>query len=74
MTAHQCASHWLLSKLSGTLTLQLNHAAYNLDLAPSDYFLIRNQKYHLRETWFADDGSLSRHGVRVKTENSIFRA
>jgi len=28
------------------------------DLAPSDYFLIRNLKYHLRRTWFIDDESL----------------
>jgi len=35
--------------------VQLNHPAYNLDLAPSNYFLIRNLKYCLRGTWFIDD-------------------
>ena len=31
--------------------VQLNHPAYSLDLAPSNYFLIKNLKYHLRGTW-----------------------
>ena len=39
-------------------SVQLNHPAYSLDLAPSDYFLIRNLTYHLRGTWFLDDESL----------------
>jgi len=38
--------------------VQLNHPAYSLDLAPSNYFLIRNLKYRLRGTWFIDDKSL----------------
>jgi len=32
--------------------VQLNHPAYSPDLAPSDYFLIRNLKYRLRGTWW----------------------
>jgi len=28
------------------------------DLAPSNYFLIRNLKYHLPGTWFTDDESM----------------
>jgi len=52
--------------------VQLNHPAYGPDMAPSDYFLIRNLKYRL--TWSTDDESLSRHGLGVKAENSIFRA
>ena len=38
--------------------VQLNHPAYSLDLAPSNCFLIRNLKYHLRGTWFIHDESL----------------
>jgi len=38
--------------------VQLNHPAYSLDWAPSNYFLIRNLKYRLRGTWFIDDESL----------------
>jgi len=38
--------------------VQLNHPAYSLDLAPSDYFLIRNLKYCFRGAWFMDDESL----------------
>jgi len=38
--------------------VQLNHPAYSLHLAPSNYFLIRNLKYCLRVTWFIDDESL----------------
>ena len=50
MTMHQHTSHWLLSKLSATELVQLNHPAYSLDLAPSNYFLVRNLKYHLHES------------------------
>ena len=39
-------------------SVQLNHPAYNPDLTPSDYYLFRNPKCHLRGTRFADDGSL----------------
>ena len=38
--------------------VQLNHPAYSPDLAPSNYFQIRNLKYRLRRTWFIDDESL----------------
>jgi len=31
--------------------VQLNHPGYSLDLARSNYFLIRNLKYRLRGTW-----------------------
>jgi len=37
--------------------VQLNHPAYSLDLAPSNYILI-NLKYRLRRTRFIDDESL----------------
>jgi len=39
--------------------VQLNHPAYSPDFAASDYFLIRNLKYHLRGTSFTDDESLT---------------
>ena len=32
--------------------VQLHHPACSLDLAASNYFLVRNLKYHLRGTWF----------------------
>ena len=38
--------------------VQLNHPVCSPDSAPSDYFLIRNRKYHLRGTWFTDYDSL----------------
>ena len=38
--------------------VQLNHPAYSLVLAPSNYFLIKNLKYRLRGTWFIDDEEL----------------
>ena len=34
---------------------QLNHLPYSPDLAPSDYYLFRNLKSHLRGTRFWDD-------------------
>ena len=37
---------------------QLNHAPYSPDLAPSDYYLFRNLKSHLRGTRFRDDDEL----------------
>jgi len=39
----------------GCKFVQLNHPAYSSHFAASDYFLIRNLKYHLRGTWFTDD-------------------
>jgi len=54
----QCTSHWLPSKLSVTEFVQLNYPACSPDLAPSDYFLIRNLKSHLCGTWFIDAESL----------------
>jgi len=47
MTMHQRTSHWLLSKLCNCGFVQLNHPAYSLDLAPSNYVLVRNLKYRL---------------------------
>jgi len=49
--------------------VQLNHPAYSLDLAPSNYFLIRN----LHGTWFIDDESL-KMGVKAwsNSQNRIF--
>ena len=37
---------------------QLNHPPYSPDLAPSDYYLFRNLKSHLRGTRFSDDDEL----------------
>ena len=37
---------------------QLNHPPYSPDLAPSDYYLFRNLKSHLRGTRFWDDDEL----------------
>ena len=37
---------------------QLNHPPYCLDLVPSDYYLFRNLKSHLRGTRFRDDDEL----------------
>ena len=37
---------------------QLNHPPYSPDLAPSDYYLFRNLKSHLRGTRFRDDDKL----------------
>ena len=37
---------------------QLNHPPYSPDLAPSDYFLFRNLKSHLRGIRFSDDDGL----------------
>ena len=34
---------------------QLNHPPYSPDLAPSDYYMFRNLKSHLRGTRFRDD-------------------
>jgi len=38
--------------------VRLNRPAYSLHLAPSNYFLIRNLKYHFRGSGFIDDESL----------------
>ena len=37
---------------------KLNHQPYSPDLAPSDYYLFRNLKSHLRGTRFPDDDEL----------------
>ena len=37
---------------------QLNHTPYSPDLAPSDYYLFRNLKSHLRGMRFWDDTEL----------------
>ena len=37
---------------------QLNHPPYSPDLAPSEYYLFRNLKSHLRGTRFRDDDEL----------------
>jgi len=57
ITMHQRTSHWLQAVCNCEF-VQLNHPAYSPDLAPSDYFLIRNLKYRLRGTWFIDNESL----------------
>ena len=38
--------------------LQLDHPAYSPDLAPSDYYLFRNMKSHLRGVRYSDNDSL----------------
>ena len=48
--------------------VQLNHSAYNLDLAPGNYFLIINLKYRLRGTWFIDYESL-KITVKARSES-----
>ena len=37
---------------------QLNHPPYSPDLAPSDYYLFRNLKFHLLGTRFRNDDEL----------------
>ena len=37
---------------------QLNHPSYSPHLAPTDYYLFRNLKSHLRGTRFQDDDEL----------------
>jgi len=37
---------------------QLSHPPYSLDLTPSDFFLLRHLKQHLRGTRFFDDDEL----------------
>ena len=56
--------------------VQLNHPAHSPDLAAGDYFLMRNLKYHVKPglQMMNHRRSLSRHGLRVKTESSIFKA
>ena len=39
-------------------TVQRNHPTYSADLTPSDYYLFKNLKCHLRGTGFADNESL----------------
>ena len=36
----------------------IDHPAYSLDLAPSDYFLFGDLKRHLRRTSFRDDSEV----------------
>jgi len=63
----QCTSAQVIGCSASSLQLffvQLNHPAYSPDLAPSNYFQIRNLKYRLRRTWFIDDESLK---IDVKT-------
>ena len=38
--------------------VQLDHPAYSPDLAPSDYLLFCNLKYHLRGVSYPDDEAL----------------
>jgi len=59
----QHASQGLLRKLCATEFVQLNHPAYSPDLAPSDYFMIRNLKYCLRGTWFINDEWFERQDI-----------
>jgi len=60
MTMHYSTSWWLHSKLSMTGFVQLKYPTYSaVDLAPSDYFTIRNLKSRLPETRFTDAESLN---------------
>ena len=44
--------------LCNCVFVRVNHPAYSLDWALSNYFLISDLKYRLRGTWFIDDESL----------------
>jgi len=55
----------------GVVVVVVNHPAYSPDLAPGDYFLMRNLKYSLRGTWSIDDESLSRHSLRVNSKQKV---
>jgi len=47
--------------------VQLDHPAYvSPDLAPSDYFLFRNMKSHLRSVRYPDDEALKELKEAVK--------
>jgi len=48
--------------------VQLDHPAYSPDLAPSDYFLCRNLKSHLRGVHYADNKSLKLAAVKAWLE------
>ena len=48
--------------------VQLDHHAYSPDLAPSDYFLCRNLKSHLRGVHYADNESLKLAAVKAWLE------
>ena len=60
MTMHHHTSLLAQQALCNCKFVQLNHPAYSLDLAPSNYFLIRSPKYadRLRGTWFIVGESL----------------
>ena len=52
----------------------LDHPAYSPHLAPSDYFLFRNLKSHLRGVWYPDDEVLKeavKAWLEGQTEDSI---
>ena len=53
-----CTSSELHKQLFLSAFEQLNHPPYSPDLAPSDYYLFRNLKSHLRGTRFQDDDEL----------------
>lgn len=55
---------------------QLNHPPYSPDLAPSDYYLFRNLKSHLRGTRFANDDDLkatTEAWLRDQSEDFYFK-
>ena len=55
--------------------VQLDHPAYSPDLAPSDYFLFRNLKSHLRGVRYPDDEALReavKEWLEVQTEDFYF--
>jgi len=47
--------------------VQLDHPAYCPDLSPSDYFLFRNLKSHLRGVHYPDDEAL-KEAVKERLE------
>ena len=55
--------------------VQLDHPAYSPDLAPSDYYLFRNLKSHLRGVRYPDDEALKeavKEWLEGQTEDFYF--
>ena len=50
--------------------VQLDHPTYSADLAPSDYFLFRNLKSHLRGVRYPDDEAL-KEAVKERNINIV---
>jgi len=53
--------------------VRVNHPAYSLDWALSNYFLIRDLKYRLRGTWTMNHWrSPWRHGLRLRRNRKFY--